>query len=937
MSRFFKGGSDSDSSSESSSSSSEDEAPQVRSTVGGGTGRSRFLASDSEEEDVKRVIRSAANRRYRALVEVSINIKNHIKVGDWSKLEDDFNKLNEGLRKIRKTDLVSGRAPPVPDVYLRSVITIEDLVLKTVKEKPRLSKTNATSLNKLKLRVPKNNKEYKEEIQKLRAGGKPTLYDVDYNLDDDEDEDNDESSSESDSSSSDSDSDDGVAAPRKSSRWIKKTEDKSEATTKRVRKAREKETVVTTAEDPGEQGDDEGFTTVAHSRAAKQTFNPDEMNETMVDQKLIEILTSRGRKGTNRQDQITLIESLVPCAKTEKQKLEIMLHLVAAQFDAIPAAKLFMPAKLWNDALENAVKVVKMAAQVYPNIRFSDEHDTHEDDSGLLLKGGVTTGEIVDHTGSAMMGTAAPNLAEQQLVNRTEIDREGAIIVRGDIAVTFERLDDELYKAWQNVDAYSTDYVDRLKDEVKLLDLSALTQTYFETAVKNEEGKETINEDRISALRAREARIAARRINHMYFKSDELNKKVEELTGRPASDKTLTELSALVYRFGDERAKSQTMLTAIYKDALENRFFEARDLLLMSHLQETIQDHDIPLQVMFNRTMTQLGLCAFRLGKPWEAHACLTELCSPSHGGGGGGPARLRELLAQGISQQRNHEKTPEQEKAEIRRQIPYHMHMNLDFIETAHLTSAMLLEVPAMALSKSRGDVRRYPISKSFQYFLRNSMKQAFPGPPENTRDYVMAATRCLMKGDWQGAYNHIKNIRSWKSLSISQRTETLERIKGLLQVEALRTFALSYSSYFESMSTTQLSELFGLGADQVHSTLSKMIINKEMRASWDQPTSSIVMRRTEPTRLQSLALQLGAKAANMLDNNEKLLDAKSGGGDRDRGGAGGADRKDDRDARDGWKQGSRSGSGRVSNRGGRGSRLPRRDGGGFGIGVRA
>ncbi len=928
MSRFFKGGSDSDSSSESSSSSSEDEAPQVRSTVGGGGGRSRFLASDSEEEDVKRVIRSAANRRYRALVEVSINIKNHIKVGDWSKLEDDFNKLNEGLRKIRKTDLVSGRAPPVPDVYLRSVITIEDLVLKTVKEKPRLSKTNATSINRLKLRVPKNNKEYKEEIAKLRATGKPTLYDMDYNLDDSEEEEEDSDSSSS-SESSDSDSD---VAPRKGSRWIKKTEDKSEATTKRVRKAREKETVATT-EDPGEQGDDEGFTTVSHQRGAgaRQAFNPEEMTEVTVDQKLIEILTSRGRKGTNRQDQILLIEALVPCAKTEKQKLEIMLHLVAAQFDAIPAAKLFMPAKLWNDALVNAVKVVEMARNVYPRIRFSDEHDTHVEDAGLLLKGGVTTGEIVDHTGSAMMGTAAPNLAEQQLENRTETDAEGAIIVRGDIAVTFERLDDELYKAWQNVDAYSTEYVDRLKDEVKLLDLAAMTQDYFETAVKNEEGKEKINEDRIGALRAREARIAARRINHMYFKSDELNKKVEELTGRPSSNKTLTELSALVYRFGDERAKSQTMLTAIYKDALENRFFEARDLLLMSHLQETIQDYDIPLQVMFNRTMTQLGLCAFRLGKPWEAHACLTELCSPSHGGGGGGPARLRELLAQGVSQQRNHEKTPEQEKAEIRRQIPYHMHMNLDFIETAHLTSAMLLEVPAMALSKSRGDVRRYPISKSFQYFLRNSMKQAFPGPPENTRDYVMAATRCLMKGDWQGAYGHIENIRSWKSLSITQRTETLKRIKGLLQVEALRTFALSYSSYFESMSTTQLSELFGLGADQVHSTLSKMIINKEMRASWDQPTSSIVMRRTEPTRLQSLALQLGAKASNMLDNNEKLLDAKSGGGDRDRGGTGG-ERKEDRDTRDGWKQGGRSGAGRS----GRGPRVPRREGG-FGVGVTA
>jgi len=410
-------------------------------------------------------------------------------------------------------------------------------------------------------------------------------------------------------------------------------------------------------------------------------------------------------------------------------------------------------------------------------------------------------------------------------------------------------------------------------------------------------------------------------VTHMYYKSEELNEKVEELCGRKPSDKSLTELAVLVYRYGDDRAKSMTMLAHIYKHALENRFFAARDMLLMSHLQETISESDVPLQVMFNRTMTQLGLCAFRIGKPWEAHACLQELCSPSYGGGGGGLARMKELLAQGITQQRGYEKTPDQEKAEARRQVPYHMHINLDFIETAHLTSAMLLEVPAMALSKARGDVRRWPISKSFQYFLRNSMKQAFPGPPENTRDFVMAATRCLMRGDWSGAYNHITGIRSWKALSVATRTETLERLQELLKVEALRTFSLSYSSYFESMSTTQLAQLFGLPPARVHSVLSKMIINMEMRASWDQPTASIVMRRTEPSRLQSLALQLASKVANMTDNNEKLMDAKTGGGDR-------SDRKDDGGDRKGgeWKQTGRG------NRGTRG-RGKDRDGGRDGI----
>ena len=57
---------------------------------------------------------------------------------------------------------------------------------------------------------------------------------------------------------------------------------------------------------------------------------------------------------------------------------------------------------------------------------------------------------------------------------------------------------------------------------------------------------------------------------------------------------------------------------------------------------------------------------------------------------------------------------TPEQEKQERRRQMPYHMHISLDVVESAHYICAMLLEVPNMA--QNPFDTNRNVISKSFR-----------------------------------------------------------------------------------------------------------------------------------------------------------------------------------------------------------------------------
>lgn len=115
-------------------------------------------------------------------------------------------------------------------------------------------------------------------------------------------------------------------------------------------------------------------------------------------------------------------------------------------------------------------------------------------------------------------------------------------------------------------------------------------------------------------------------------------------------EQLVPELCSFICQHHPEDAeKRSAILELVYHYAIHDKYFEARDLLLMTHLQEKIHQARPSLQVLFNRATVQLGLAAFRLGRINDAHNCLQELCYSQ---------RIKELLAQGINVRFQGEKT---------------------------------------------------------------------------------------------------------------------------------------------------------------------------------------------------------------------------------------------------------------------------------------
>ncbi|TPX31340.1 hypothetical protein SmJEL517_g05301 [Synchytrium microbalum] len=864
---------------------------------------------DEDEDDQKRVVRSARDKRFEDMRSTVKLLKNGIKINDWIAISNEFDKLNKLHSKLSAIVQKEGN----PRFYIRSLVRIEDLIKRMSAEenKDKLKKMNpstAKAFSTMKQKIKKHNKLFETDINKLRE----TFVDTDVSEDEAEAaaeaaaaalaaeeaktkpkgrnaflkggaSDEESSDQDDDFESGSDDEEDGAAGTLK-------TEDGAdgEKSEKRIRKP--KKVKLADGED-GEEIND--FTIVGKGGKVPKLF---EVTIETLFKKLRELLEARGKKSTDKGVQVTNLKRLQEVANTPHAKIRVLLALIPAQFDYTPTALGYMNVDAWRNTLANIAQLLTLLEE---NPHISVVEDVEGDDDEAETEKKAKAGEQVR--------------------------------LRGSVASFVDRLDDEFTKSLQNIDPHTTEYVDRLRDETSLYGLIARTQRHFARLRQSDY----------------EAQIIMRRVEHLYYKPDSVIQTVEEaarklypiLASDPTPASVIPYFCAILYKTSSDRIRTRALLCHVYHHALHDRFYKARDLLLMSHLQDTIQHTDISTQILFNRTMVQIGLSAFRCGLFKEAHMALQDVQSTG---------KTKELLAQGIQMLKYSEKTPEQEKLEKSRQLPFHMHINLELLECVYLTCSMLLEIPNMAMTAQ--DMKRKVISKQFRRMLDYNERQVFTGPPENTRDHIMASAKALANGDWQKCTELISSIKIWDLMPNSASIK--EMLGRKIQEEGLRTYFFTYASYYDSIGLSDLASMFDLPIPTVYSIVSKMIINEELNASLDQVTNTVILHRPpgqlgELTRLQLLSGVYADKVGNFVESNERLLDARAAmlglaqrdgpreGGGRDRrdrgergaGGeegegaaAGGGGQRRGGDDRGGGQRDSRSGGGRGGSRGGRG-----------------
>ncbi len=316
-----------------------------------------------------------------------------------------------------------------------------------------------------------------------------------------------------------------------------------------------------------------------------------------------------------------------------------------------------------------------------------------------------------------------------------------SLILQNNLSTMMEKLENELYKSLQFNTSNSNDYISSILNEIKFLKLCKKSEIFYSN-LKNINGI---------------ARIYLLVIMHTYYKSVSsikilMKKNNIQFDKDDYIQKILLDndkeyfkfLCNQTYQILDEENKVKVMLYQIYFLCIENDYESASRLFNSSNLYELISVFKSEsLKILFNRTLAQLSLCAFKNLDLEEVLRYLTPLCTK-------GPTKLRDYLSQSYT--RENEKNNLFDREDKKRAIPYIMKINIEDLDTIFYLSSMICDVPKILLEKIFGSDSNNEYnynSNTFERIFYNFQRQQFNGPSNIDKDKILATTTILMKGN--------------------------------------------------------------------------------------------------------------------------------------------------------------------------------------------
>ncbi|KRX04997.1 hypothetical protein PPERSA_06631 [Pseudocohnilembus persalinus] len=782
--------------------------------------KAQWEESDSDVSE-KRVIKSQSQKRLEKMKELITKMKVKLDIKDFSQLYDLYEELNKELLKHKIYFDKNG----IPKMYIYYIYWLEQqLKALPTSEKQKLSTANNKAFNTLKQKLKKNRVNHITELEKCEQN--PDDY---YNSDRDDKGSDDEQATKkkknADDSSESEDEDNFVNREMRKYRnsndpqirrkyWMKKSylfphlfkdedEDKasdSEEEQKEKKERRRKEQQE--AKLKKQQEDDLSNFNIKDTSVK----DIDIKDHDEVEKFLRNVVSNRNSFSTAEKqfNYHNLERCFQKYSDKQERALEIIMILLPVCTDfSKTISPSHMPRIIWNtvlQCLQTTLQVLKTKKQ----------------------------GDLEVQTFNPM--TRKVGNEEKPIEFEDDEQQKNHVFhsmsyMKNQLSTYIVTLEGELYNAFKYLDFTNSEYNLRISDQFALLNTIKSIQEYYQSL----EDMETV------------ARIAFRRLANLYFIHDSqlegLRKKATEnkknykfeFYAVQDSEKQIRELCQIVQQHSNNQSNQiRAILYQIYHHAIHDRTQQAKEIMLMTHLpqNEFIQKAASQHQLLYLRFLAQQGLAYFRQGNYKDANLHLREVFVQVVFG----KRQLKEVLGQNIG------KTASDYDKKVA--LPYHMHINIELVETVHLIVGMILDLPALVSVEKKVNLSSKQRNVSFKAFYdsfnstgksyKNEQKvqhKTYNGPVENNQEILNAASRAIMRGTWEEANQYISRLNIWSKIHNGEQAKNIlfENAKEC----SYKCYLLYYKSFFQSLSLNQLSKQFNLPINRIKTITSKFINN--------------------------------------------------------------------------------------------------------------